>query len=145
MARDLEGVDCDRRLLDREDAARAEGRHAAGARLALMRGIGGDDAGAVGVGVVKGVVDGHGRHMPVGERVLEERAQQFGHAEKRRQGQRDHAAGGVGAGQPLDIDVMGRLLVEPYPVQCRALPFLASLLIGFEGDGRDSARDVPDL
>ena len=103
----------DRGFCDREDAARTQDRRPAHPRLALMLGIAGDDPGTLRLGNMLGVLDYHVRVMPVGRWLHQESPHHLGHPQERREGQPHHAAGGVGAGQALEIDVERRLLVVP--------------------------------
>jgi hypothetical protein len=63
MARDLERLDPDGVLGHREHPTRAEGGHALGARLALVRGIRGDDRLLLLEAVVLHILDAHLRDV----------------------------------------------------------------------------------
>ena len=80
--------------------------------------------------VVLRVVDRHLRHLAVGRPAFQEALHDLRHAEQRREGEEDHAAGRVGARQALAVDLERRLLVEPDQVERLALPLLAALVVG---------------
>jgi len=59
-------------------------------------------------------------------------------------GEIDHAVGGIGPGEPLEIDVLPRLFIKPDEVEGLALPLGASLIVALETERR-VLRLIPTL
>src|SRR5262249_31800764 len=64
---------------------------------------------------------------------------------QRREGEPDDAARRICARQPLHIDVLRRLLVEPDEIERGALPLCPALVVALEAEHGDSVRLVRRL
>src|SRR5262245_58517849 len=70
--------------------------------------------------------------------LVDEHLHDLGETLERGEGEKDHAAGRVGARKALDIDVDRRLLVEPDEVERGALPLGTALVVALEDEHRDA-------
>jgi hypothetical protein len=137
-------LDCNILPSNREDSTATERRNALGAGFALMRRIRSNDARALLVREVPGIIDDHGGDVAVRRWLQQEAPHRLGHAQQGCECHPHRLVADVGARQPLKVDIAGRLFVEPYIVERLTLPLLATLLVGLQSDRRDSASDVSD-
>src|SRR5690349_13093640 len=88
----------------------------------------------------------HRRDVAVFLLLKEEALDHVRHAQQWGEGHKDNPAfaiiAGIGAGQTLGVDRLGRLLIGPEPVDRIALPLLTALVVGLEDDRRDTAAYV---
>ena len=131
------------------DLALAQHWLAAGARLAFVLGVAGQNAGTVrrlDVPVRRDVVDSELHKGAIGRELVAIPQRDFRHAFQRRERDPQHPAGRADARQTFRVDrKIGRLLVEPYAIEGLALQGHRPGLIGAKAQRRDSAARVAHL
>ena len=125
----------------REDAAATQRWDALGAGLALVRRVAGHDGFFLLLGVVVHIPDRHTYDLTrLGTKVACLRHQKARHhlGHSQQGGERSLSElptlAIVGTGQPLCVDVLGRLLVKPNAIDRGPLPLLTAFFVGLEGN-----------